>query len=324
MYASARGIAANGVIQIDPQGLAAILEGIGPVDVPGLGQVSAANVVDFTLNRAYFQFPGVEERSDVLGDIAEATFKKLVNGEYGSLRPLATALQRTVVGHHLLMYATEQQTERQLRWFGVDGELPGGDGVDAFHLTSQNLSANKLDYYVDSSLKLTGERLPGRIGDVTAEITLTNTAPAGQGNPRYVFGPGGGSGQAVGQYRSAVSLYVPTGTEIVGTNGETIDTPSVDTEGGHTVIGFTVDVLAAKAATVTLQLRLAPRPASPYVMFLTPSPRVRPTTVAVDLDLGDGKRLTSTVALDRTWALVPGAKPLTIAPRQLPRLPAVG
>ena len=38
------------------------------------------------------RFPGVEERSDVLGDVAEAAFRRLVEGEIPSLRTLATAL----------------------------------------------------------------------------------------------------------------------------------------------------------------------------------------------------------------------------------------
>src|SRR5690606_32981303 len=52
LYRQATGLPVDGVIQIDPSGLAAILEGIGPVQVEELGEVRADNVVSLTLNEA--------------------------------------------------------------------------------------------------------------------------------------------------------------------------------------------------------------------------------------------------------------------------------
>jgi hypothetical protein len=66
------------------------------------------------------------------------------------------------------------------------------------------------------------------------------------------------------------------------------------------VIGYTVDLPAGQEHRIVLDLRLAPRPPEPYELIAVPSPRVRPTTLHVDLDLG-GSRLDQEVALDRTW-----------------------
>ncbi len=318
MYQAATGVPADGVIQIDPHGLAAVLEGIGPVQVPGLGQVTAETVVPFTLNEAYVRFPGIDERSDVLGDIAEAVFTKLVEGRYPSLRPLGEALVKTARSGHILAFASNGGTQGDFRWFGVDGGLPQTSAL--FHLTAQNLSGNKLDYFVEPALALRGSLLPGAIGTLTAEITLHNDAPVGQDEPAYIFGPFSANvgRQVAGQYRSVVSLYVPSGTDLAGFSGEVVSEPVVLTEGGRTVVSYTVDVFAGTAPAVSLFLTMAPRPAGPFDVYLSPSPRVHPTAVTVDLDIGEG-RVEGDVLLDRTWRFAAGERPAAIRPRDVPR-----
>ncbi|MGH9187053.1 MAG: DUF4012 domain-containing protein, partial [Acidimicrobiales bacterium] len=82
MFTTATGLFVDGVIQVDPAGLGAILRGTGPVVVPDAGTVTADNVVSFTLNEAYVQFPDREVRQDLLGDVAEEAFRLLVDGQY--------------------------------------------------------------------------------------------------------------------------------------------------------------------------------------------------------------------------------------------------
>lgn len=312
MYTAATGTLSSGVIQIDPYGLAAILQGIGPVEVPGLGTVTAENVVDLVLNRTYVEFPDVGERTDVLGDVAEATFRKLVGGEYDSLRPLAEALLGAVDGRHILMHSVPAGPQDSLHYFGADGALPPLDGPDALHLTVQNVSANKLDYYVDTALDLTGDREPGALGHVRATITVSNTAPAGVTSPRYIFGPFN-EDQVAGLYRGSVSLYLPAGTRLLGSGGDPIpDAPTITTESGRPVVGFRVDVPAGARRSVTLDLELAPRAPGAYDLVVVPSPRVRPTQLSVALS-GDGG-VAGTVALDRTWRFRGGAEPVPLAP----------
>jgi len=64
------------------------------VDVPSVGQVSAANVVDITINRAYIDFPNRDQRQEVSADVAKVAFHALIDGDFGSLRPFGTALFR--------------------------------------------------------------------------------------------------------------------------------------------------------------------------------------------------------------------------------------
>ncbi len=288
MYEAATGLEADGVIQIDPHGLAAILEGIGPINVPDLGQVDASNVVDVTLNRAYRQFPDDQsQRREVLGDVAEIVFDRLVEGEYDSLRPLGTALLEAVQARHVMVYASTGPTAEAAAFFDGDGELPDA-ATDYALLSVQNFAGNKLDYYLDTSLSISGSRPPGEFGTVTAQISIANTAEP-DGVTSYIYGPNI-EGVEEGEYRTIVSLYVPTGTNLVSASGGSLgELPVIDTEGGRSLVTYAVTLQAGTSSVVTLELALPPRPDVPYSFTVVPVPRLRPTAVDVRIDTGDGE-----------------------------------
>jgi len=313
MYTAATGQPVDGVIQIDPAGLAAVLDGVGPVVVPELGEVRGDNVVALTLNDAYVRFPGVEDRSDVLGDVAEAAFRRLVDGEIPSLRTLATRLAEAGAARHLLMHATGTRAQNELVSFGADGAYPADEEADAMALTVQNLSGNKLDYYLDTELRLTGSLAAGDVGAIEAEVVLTNTAPVDARRPVYIFGPGPtDTPLRAGVARSLVTLYLPLGSSLEGVSGAALVQPAVSgTEAGRPFVSFTVDVGAGDAQSVTLQLRTAPSPAGEEALTVVPSPRVRPTTLRVDIATAGGT-LRGDVELDRQWAFAPGADPVQV------------
>lgn len=304
MYQRATGVPADAVVQVDPAALAAILSVVGPVQVPEIGEVNADNVVDVVLNDAYRLFPGVEERTDVLGDVAEAAFTALVEGQYPSVRDLASALMPSVDGRHLMMYSADPRVQSALEFYESDGGLPDPETTEYMHLTVQNMSGNKLDYYVDTALDVQGQRVPGELGEVTVTVTVTNGAPEGETEPRYIFGPFD-SDHVAGVYRSAVSLYLPTGTSLLDASeaGFRRD-PAMATEDGRPVVSYWIDLPAGQTHTTELQLQLAPRPAGePYSIELVPSARVRPTTATVDLDVGSGRRVNGEVVLESGWRL---------------------
>lgn len=316
LYTSATQLPLNGVIQVDPAALSAILDGVGPVSIPELGQVTSGNVEAVTLNEAYFRFPDVESRSDVLGDVAEAAFRRLVDGDFPSLRPLAESLAGAVEGRHLLMWSsTSSSAQASVVAFGADGAYPPVDDADrdVFALTAQNLAGNKLDYYLDTDLQLTGTRGVDELGTVDARVTLINTAPLGSFDPPYIFGPGPGEPPLPGGVlRSVVTVYLPLGTSVTGVSGDDpVEPVSSGTEDGRPYASFILDVPASERRAVVLTLQLAPRGPEPYELTVVPSPRVRPTTVTVDLATEDGP-VQGTVELDRSWVFTPGRQPAEV------------
>jgi hypothetical protein len=284
MYSKATGQTVDGVIQIDSHGLAAILAGIGPVLVPQLGVVSADNAVALTLTEAYVRFPDRTVRQEYLGDVAEAAFRRLVSGEYPSLRPLATALVKTSEGRHILMHSRQRAAQRAVIRLGVEGSMPVPD-VDFLALNVQNFAGNKLDYYLDSKVSVVGPRPADRPAHLRVTVDLANTAPVG-GSPPYVFGPVDPSLKP-GEYRGLVSVYLPRGTRLVGhSGGPVVGNPALASDGGRTVVSFGVSIPAGDRRRVTLEVGLPSRPRSGYTWEFVPVPRVRPTVAVLDLDTG--------------------------------------
>jgi len=297
MFTAKTQLPVDGVIQIDPVGLAAILTGTGPVTVEGLGEVNAGNVVDLTINRAYIDFPNRDQRQELLGDVARAAFDKLINGKLDSMRTLGDAVFKASQGRHILFHSVDAGLEAETRYFGATGELPA-PGQDYALLAVQNFGQNKLDYYLDTSVQLAGRRPEKAPGELTATITITNTAPA-NGRSAYVFGE-----TDPGVYRGVVSLYLPDGTTLNGAGGDPTASPAIATaDGGRTAVSFDVEIPPGEQRTVTLRLALVPRPAGDYQFELVPIGRVRPTVFAVDIETGRGRvtrdasPLTSTVFL---------------------------
>ncbi|MDP1803624.1 MAG: hypothetical protein Q8K72_00515, partial [Acidimicrobiales bacterium] len=284
-----------------------LLRAVGPVTVDEVGEITADNLVSTVLYDAYVRYPGVEARSDVLEQVARAAFTRLIEGDYPSLRPVGRALSEAVQARHLMMYTRSATSQARLAALGAAGELPELGGPDAFSLTVQNVSANKLDYFLDTAVELSGDRRPGIINTVTAKVVIRNSAQAGATEPSYVYGPFNDD-QEAGLYRGVVSLYVPEGTNLVGVSGDRTRYPAITTtEGGRSVVSYTIDVPAGQRHEAVIELELAPRRDGPYKIVLVPSPRVRPTVWRLALDTGDGN-LTGTSELTRAM-VVPGGSP---------------
>jgi hypothetical protein len=286
MYKLKTGKAVDGVIQVDPAGLAAILKGIGPVQVDTVGEVTADNVVDLTLNRAYTDFPNRDERQEVLGDVAKVVFKQLVSGKLGTLRGLGAALFDAAQARHIIFIANDDAAARTIDTFHANGKVPAASEQYAM-LTVQNFSKNKLDYYVDTSLQLSGSITPGQVGHLQATVTVKNDVPADV-TATYVTGPNA-PGERRGLYRGTVSLYLPPGTTLAGSSGGSwVGPPGVGSEAGRSVVGYQIELAPGETSSVVLDLEVAPPPGR-YSLQLVPAPRVRPTAVGLDISTQKGR-----------------------------------
>ena len=290
MYEAVAREPVDGVIQIDAAGLAAILEGIGPITVEGVGEVNAGNVVALTLNEAYTLFPDRDQRQEVLGDVAEVTFERLVEGEYASLRPLGEAVADAAAERHIMFRSSRAQAATASAFFGADGSLPPPDDLDHAMLTVQNFGRNKLDYYLDTAVRIAGQRPPGTSARLGITVTVTNTAPADVDEPAYVFGDprASGSGVPPGSYAGVVSIYLPTGTVLHGSSGQTVVAPALGTEGGRTFVGWEIELAPGASSVVDLDVTFPPRPRTGAAFELVPMPRVRPTVWELAIDTGEG------------------------------------
>jgi hypothetical protein len=169
----------DGVMYVDPKGLAALLGLVGRVDFDGLPYpLNETNLAPFLVRDQYTLFPERSGRFDFLSATARQTFHLLTTRSIGSPMKLFEQLAPAVRGDHLLLWFDEVTTDRLLDEVGVSGRLDHVRRGDVFDLRTSNLSQNKTDAFLHRSVDYVAsvDRRTGSLGaDVT--IQLHNGAP---------------------------------------------------------------------------------------------------------------------------------------------------
>jgi hypothetical protein len=259
----------TGAAQLDVVALQRLLRVVGPVVVEGR-RYSASNVERLVMHDLYVEYgaqpPEVVARHHELGQLAQATFRALSHRHWDP-HALLRALADAASGRHLLLWSSRPDEEEAWGRLGVDGALRR----DGLMVTIQNHGANKLDWFLRSTVTVTTRRLPDRFQRVTLRIEIDNTTPSNE--PVYVTGDG--SIAPRGTYRAFVAVYLPGWA----TNIELQESPTivVGQEGPMRVIGTRLDIARAQAKTVVIVFD-APPNARIDVM---PSGRVPPLTLEI-------------------------------------------
>lgn len=233
----------DGVLAIDPFGLAEILGGIGPVDLPAEyagdpripDPVPAADLPRVTMVEAYEVFGGgTGERKEFLSAVSEAAFARIFAGDWDAAE-VTRRVGRAIASRHLQFFSVREDEEATLIDLGVGGELaPPPDGEDLLALTANNSAANKQDIHVghgievDIALELPGVGDPADTADMRAAtrtssvaVTVDNPLPT-TGMHDYILGsapPGRGEDERLdgprGLNRTWFSLWSPGSDRLV-------------------------------------------------------------------------------------------------------------
>lgn len=264
--------AIDGVIAIDAVGLAGLLEVVGPITMPEVGQITADNFLSLALNDAYVRFPEKTQRVDFLLEVGREVWRQILSGEFTDPRAFAHPLGRAAAERHIEVWIPGE--EAVLKRLGVGGGLDARPGADYLLVVGQNAAANKLDYY--ARRRITYRVQIGRSGEVAGLITvrLENPAPS-SGLPRYVLGPFL-EGDPPGLNRSYTSVYVPLATGVVKAqqDGVPVEVES-HREGGLSVASYFLEAEAGQTSTLSLSMigRLA-RPGE-YRLLVRRQPTLR-------------------------------------------------
>lgn len=190
----------DGVLFVDPHGLAAMLQLTGPVTVDGWPvPITAQNVLAVTMSEAYAAFDVKDDRFDFLGDVAAAVWAQLFTT--GAVDPATAAdvLAPAVAGRHLIVVPTDPAERAALDTAGLTGRHGEPDGrlADGDHLVvvNQNVGADKLDYHLRRQVEVDTvlEPVPDpdrqvRRVTVRTMVTVTLTNFAVPELPAYVAG----------------------------------------------------------------------------------------------------------------------------------------
>jgi hypothetical protein len=264
-YVQAGGVPVDGVLAIDPYGLAALLHFTGAIQVPGLPvPLTSHNAAYVLLKEQYTTFDAGETNEDLLRhDFLQAAlhvaFDKLVNGSLPAPKTLAAVLDPAVVQGRISFWSLNRSEQPLLHQLGIDGSFPATRGGDLLAVTTQNSGGNKIDAFLHTSV-LNHVTFNPSNGDVASAvtITLTNDAP-GSGLPPIVIDSSADPDLAPGTNFMWLTLYSPLIFEKASIDGAP-ETMSSGVEVGVKAYSGYVDV--PPGTTVTLRVDLAGQVAS--------------------------------------------------------------
>ena len=153
-YGKATGDHVDGVLAVDPEGLAALLQLTGPVEAESWPEpITADNVVRIVLSDAYVRFPD-PSRVDFLGDVAHAVVDRATSIQLGNPAKIARVLGRAARDGHITLAFGHPEEEALAQRLDIAGRVPPVSS-DSLLVTTQNAAANKLDYYLRRQLDYT-------------------------------------------------------------------------------------------------------------------------------------------------------------------------
>ncbi|MEM7139784.1 MAG: DUF4012 domain-containing protein [Actinomycetota bacterium] len=311
MYADLRGGPVDAVAYLDPAGVAALLRLIGPIDLgEPIGRIDANNVEQLLYVDQYALFPERSARADVLADVAERAFARLLVTDLPGPRTLGDVLGPATRGDHLLYWAFDARAQPLLTELGIDGGFDGDccPGADQLAVVQAAGGASKLDAYLYRSIVYGVDVSAEGELSATADVNLRNTAP--DDLPPSAIGPGETTTNTV-----HLSVYSPHELVELTVDGAVVDAERQEEYGLVRWLVF-VDVPAGGEVAVRFdfagQVDLSN---GSYDLELRHQPMVNPDAVTVDLSLrgavvdagpGDGlAEFSETIALreDVAWSV---------------------
>lgn len=212
----------DGVLVLDPDALASLLQITGPVTVPGLGQLTSANAATILLRQQYLtQSVSNAQRHDFLQGALGAGFKKLTSEALPSPRTIASALGPMVRQGRLLFWSSHTTDDPLITSMGLSGTFPSRGSGDLLAVTQNNAANNKLDAYLHQSVT-DHVGYNSSTGDVAATVTVDLQNAGTTALPSYVAGSYIGSGLPYGTDQTWLTIYSPLALKSVTVGGTAV------------------------------------------------------------------------------------------------------
>ena len=248
----------DGVVYVDPQGLAALLTLTGPINVEGLDEpLTEHNVAEFLLREQYTKFGERADRFDFLAEASTATFKALTNAKLPEPRRAFEKLYPAVESGRLRFVSFDAQENDLLTKADLTGSFPDTQGGDLLSVRSSNTSPNKTDAFVQRAVRYeaTVDPKDGSV-DALATVTLTNQAPLDL--PAYVlsnrdFQDGLANPRPFGSNSTRLAIYSPLLLDGAQADGGDLAVGSEVDAGVHV---YSVSVTVPSGGTVELRFHL--------------------------------------------------------------------
>ena len=281
LYPQSGGRPVDGVISVDPAGLAALLEVVGPIDVAGWPEpITQDNAEQVLLHDQYVRYPTIE-RVDFLSDTAQAIWSRFTTGTSAGITGLASALRPAAESKHILLWSPRELEQHLFDRLGVAGAVPPAR-ADALGVVTQNAGGNKIDWFLERSVDYRAklQEATGEL-DATVDIRLRNGAPS-RGLPPLVIASSGRARTEPGENLLYLSIYSPWELEGAEVDGRPV-TLEAQVELGRRVYSTFLTVAPDSTRHVRLQLSGRLPPGEPYHLDVLRQVTVRPDLITTSL-----------------------------------------
>ncbi|MEY2449140.1 MAG: hypothetical protein QOH79_2616 [Acidimicrobiaceae bacterium] len=264
--------AVDGVIFVDVVTLQRLISVIGPVGVDGV-TYTAATVTDQLLHSNYLKFGTNDVRSgrqDEQSKVATAIFQAM-NDRTFSIPAVAGVLADAAKGRHLQAWSRDPAEQVLWEKLGADGALHD----DQLGVLVTNVSANKLDFFIDPTISITTAPLGTRDTRVRLRLTIAN--PRRNANRTSPYIEGDGEFVPTGDHLAYVLFYLPAAAFNIENREPGFGTAGTD--GPMNVAGMTYVIAQGETRTVEVDFTL---PNSHTAIELLPSARLRPERYTIN------------------------------------------
>ncbi|MEE8603226.1 DUF4012 domain-containing protein [Euzebya tangerina] len=202
----------DGVLAIDPFAFESLLRISGPVELEGLGQIDADNVVEFVSHGAYSELTDPDERKRLIGAVAQASLQGFLANPGGtSASVVISSLAEMVARQSLLVYASDSEEQAIITELGLAGRLSDGDTGDFLGIFLNSGASYKIDYFLQRTVDYDVVLGPDGVAVSTLLTGFDNQAVL-EGEPGYMIGFGDPP-LDVGDALSFISVYCAPGCD---------------------------------------------------------------------------------------------------------------
>ena len=248
----------DGLLTVDPAAMASLLNFSGPVQVAGIGQMTASNAEEILERGQYAAYPSASLQTARRTALTDALKQALSNVAAGSLpgpRSLADTLAPEVHGGHLLFWSLHPTDDALLQRIGLAGQFPTASGGDLLGVVTNNAATNKADAYLERTVtdQVDYDPSTGRVSE-TVQVVLHNTAPS-SGLSTEVIGSYGGSGLPPGGNRVWLTVYSPMQLKSATLSGGSPASVQTVPELGVETYSTFVNVLSGGSESLTFRFQ---------------------------------------------------------------------
>lgn len=266
----------DGMVFVDPVAVSYLLEGTGPVAVPGYAPVSADTLVASVENTIYRTTQDRAAQSAYQQAVASAVFSAFTGGQ-GDTATVLSGLVRGVAEGRVRLHSFIDRDQRLLAGTSVAGELGRADRSPRLGVYVNDAGPSKLSYYLDYQGQVLARSCTAGRQRIAATVDFTADTPADiAALPPSITGAGLPDQRAPVPGDQVVVLYVaaPSGGDFtrVQLDGQRVTPQVVQLEGRPFLrVGFSFEprqrhrlrfeVLSGQGQTGPVRLEVTP-PAS--------------------------------------------------------------